>query len=260
MEMKVIPLARVKPLLCQFAVSLHFKLSKKMENENIAEEPLLPYNQPLDFQQVWRMFQETDRILTEKFKETDRILTEKFQETDKQLKETDKQLKETDKQLKETDRMLSSKFSETDRKIRKLDQLFTSQWGKLVESLVEGDLVKLLNQKGIAVHRTVQRADGNYQGQNFEYDIIAINGAEIVIVEVKTTLRPDDVTDFHEKLWKAKTYLPEYHDKIIYGAVAFITVEGSSHRMAEKQGFFVIRATGSSSSIVNRENFKPKAF
>jgi hypothetical protein len=246
-----------------------------MENENIAEEPLLPYNQPLDFQQVWRMFQETDRILTEKFKETDRILTEKFQETDKQLKETDKQLKETDRMLTEkftetdrmltekfteTDRMLSSKFSETDRKIRKLDQLFTSQWGKLVESLVEGDLVKLLNQKGIAVHRTVQRADGNYQGQNFEYDIIAINGTEIVIVEVKTTLRPDDVTDFHEKLWKAKTYLPEYHDKIIYGAVAFITVEGSSHRMAEKQGFFVIRATGSSSSIVNRENFKPKAF
>jgi hypothetical protein len=221
-----------------------------MENENTAGEPLVPYNQPLDFQQVWRMFQETDRILTERFKETDRILTEKFKETDRILTE----------KFKETDRILKENFGETDKKIRKLDQLFTSQWGKLVESLVEGDLVKLLNEKGIAVHRTVQRADGNYQGQNFEYDIIAINGAEIVIVEVKTTLRPPDVTDFHEKLWKAKTYLPEYHDKIIYGAVAFITVEGSSHRMAEKQGFYVIRATGSSSSIVNREDFRPKAF
>jgi len=49
-----------------------------MTNENIAEEPAVPYNQPLDFQQVWRMFQETNRQL----KETDRILTEKFQETD----------------------------------------------------------------------------------------------------------------------------------------------------------------------------------
>jgi Holliday junction resolvase len=199
-----------------------------MENENIAGEPMVPYNQPLDFQQVWRMFQETDRMLTEKFKETDR--------------------------------MLSAKFSETDKRIRKLDQLFTSQWGKLVESLVEGDLVRLLNEKGIAVHRTMQRVDGNFEGQNFEYDLIAINGTEIVIVEVKTTLRPDDVTVFHEKLWKAKTYLPEYHDKIIYGAMAFITVEGSSHRMAEKQGLFVIRATGSSSSIINRDDFKPKAF
>jgi hypothetical protein len=217
-----------------------------MENENIAQEPMVPYNQPLDFQQVWRMFQETDRQL----KETDRILTEKFKETDRMLTE----------KFKETDRMLSAKFSETDKRIRKLDQLFTSQWGKLVESLVEGDLVRLLNEKGIAVHRTMQRVDGNYEGQNFEYDLIAINGIEIVIVEVKTTLRSDDVTVFHEKLWKAKTYLPEYHDKIIYGAMAFITVEGSSHRMAEKQGLFVIRATGSSSSIINRDDFKPKAF
>jgi hypothetical protein len=202
-----------------------------MENNNTSDEPTVPYNQPLDFQQVWRMFQETDK---------------KFQETDRQLKETD--------------RILTEKFQETDKRIRKLDQLFTSQWGKLVESLVKGDLIKLLNDKGIAVERTVQRADGNYKGQNFEFDIIAINGNEIVIVEVKTTLRPSDITDFHEKLWKAKTYLPEYKEKVIYGAVAFITAKGSSHRMAEKQGFFVIRATGSSSSIVNEPGFKPKAF
>jgi hypothetical protein len=54
--------------------------------------------------------------------------------------------------------------------------------------------------------------------------------------------------------------MPEYDDKIIYGAVAFITAEGSSDRMAEKQGFFVIKATGSSSSIVNEPGFKPKPF
>jgi hypothetical protein len=214
----------------QFAVSLRFK-SKNMENENIAEEPMVPYNQPLDFQQVWRMFQETDRILTEKFQETDR----KFQETNKQFKETDK-------------------------KIRKLDQLFTSQWGKLVESLVKGDLIKLLKEKGISVQRTSSRVEGNYHGQNFEFDIIAINGTEIIIVEVKTTLRPDDVDDFHKKLWKAKTYMPEYHDKIIYGAMAFITADSASDRMAEKQGFFVIRATGNSSSIINEPGFKPKPF
>jgi hypothetical protein len=195
-----------------------------MENNNIAEEPMVPYNQPLDFQQVWRMFQETDRILTEK-----------FQETDKQ-------------------------FKETDRKIRELDRLFTSQWGKLVESLVEGDLIKLLKEREILVESIIPRRRGNKNGQNYEFDLIAINGTEMVIVEVKTTLRPDDIDDFYKKLWNAKTYMPEYHDKIIYGAVAFITADGSSDRMAEKQGFFVIRATGSSSSIVNKPGFKPKAF
>jgi len=206
-----------------------------MENNNIAEEPMIPYNQPLDFQQVWRMFQETDRILTEKFQQTDKLLTEKFKETDMQ-------------------------FKETDRKIRELDRLFTSQWGKLVESLVEGDLIKLLKERDIQVESIVPRRKGNKNGQNYEFDLIAINGTEMVIVEVKTTLRPDDIDEFNKKLWNAKTYMPEYHDKIIYGAVAFITADGSSDRMAQNKGFFVIKATGSSSSIVNEPGFMPKAF
>jgi len=54
--------------------------------------------------------------------------------------------------------------------------------------------------------------------------------------------------------------MPEYHDKKIYGGVAFIIAEGASDRMAEKQGFFVIRATGNSSSIINQTDFSPRAF
>jgi hypothetical protein len=202
-----------------------------MENDNQVNEPVSGYGQPTDFQQVWQLFIETDK----KFQETDRILTEKFQETDKQFKETDK-------------------------KINKLSELFTSQWGKLIESLVEGDLVKLLKTRGITVESVNQRRKGSKEGVNFEYDLIAINTDEIVIVEVKTTLRPQDVEDFHKKLWKAKTFMPEYKHMRIYGAVAYITVHGSSDSMAENLGFFTIRATGSSSSIVNDENFKPKAF
>ncbi|MBN3034662.1 MAG: hypothetical protein JW861_03695 [Bacteroidales bacterium] len=68
----------------------------KRKKYSAAEEPLPQYEKPEDFEQVWKMFQETDRILTEK-------------------------------------------FQETDKKLNKLEQLFTSPWGKLVESLVEGD-------------------------------------------------------------------------------------------------------------------------
>jgi hypothetical protein len=195
-----------------------------MKDKNQVKDPATPYERPLDFGQVWFLFQETDR----RFQETEKLLTQKFQETDKKIKE--------------------------------LAALFTTQWGKLIETLVEGDLIKLLNKRGIQVERTIERVKGNYQGQNYEYDIIAVNGDEIVIVEVKTTLRPQDVTEFHEKLWKAKTYLHEYKDRVIYGSVAFLSCEGASDRMAEKLGLFVIKATGSSSSIVNKEDFKPKAF
>ncbi len=182
---------------------------------------------PLTFDDVWRMFQETDK---------------KFQETDKQFKETDKQ------------------FKETARRINKLDNLFTTQWGKLMESLVEGDLLPLLRAKGINVHRTFQRIKDDERFRRYEFDIVAENSDEAVFVEVKTTLRPDDVSDFLEKLTKVKTWMPKYHDTTIYGAVAYLTADSNSHVMAEKRGLFVIRATGSSASIINGKGFVPKEF
>jgi hypothetical protein len=179
-------------------------------------------NSPLSFEKVWLMFQETDK----RFKETDKILTEKFQETDK--------------------------------KLNKLEQLFTSQWGKLVESLVEGDVIKILNERGIEVTDTLRRRTGRRDGIDYEFDIIAINGTDIVIIEVKTTLRPGDVRDFLKKLKQAKNWMPEYSDKNIYGAMAFISEDAGTAAMAEKKGLFVIRATGDSASIINQENFQPK--
>ncbi len=233
-----------------------------MENDNVVQEPGAAYERPLDLHLVLLMFQETDKKFQEtdkKFQETDRQFketAERFKMTDRKFQETDRKFKETDKKFKETDK----KFKETDKKLNKLSALFTTQWGKLMETLVKGDLIKLLKKREIAVERTIERVKGNYQGQNFEYDILAVNGKELVVVEVKTTLRPDDVKDFHEKLWKAKTYMPEYHDKTVFGCVAFLTAEGASDTMAEKLGFFVIKATGSSASIINKEDFKPKAF
>jgi len=215
---------------------------KRKKESNQLSEPLQEYQRPLNFEQVWQMFQETDRILTAKFQETDRILSEKSRETDKKFQELAQQSKETEKKMKE------------------LNELFTSQWGKLMESLVKGDLVRLLRERNIPVERTVQRAHGNYQGTSYEFDIIAVNGREIVIVEVKTTLRPSDVKHFMGKLARAKTWLHEYRDKTIYGAMAYLEADADCDQMALKRGLFVIRATGSSASIINPPGFKPKVF
>ena len=53
--------------------------------------------------------------------------------------------KETDAKFKETD----AKFKETDRKINQLSGLFTSQWGKLIEALVEPNVLDLFQRRGI---------------------------------------------------------------------------------------------------------------
>jgi Holliday junction resolvase len=180
-------------------------------------ENLTHSNDNLNFEKVWLMFEETD----------------------KRMKETDKQMRETDK------------------KLRQLESLFVGHWGKLVESLVRGDLVNLLQKKGIKVERTSQRESAFYDGREFEFDIIAKNGTEIVVVEVKTTLKVNAVKKFIEELRVFKNAMPEYANKKLYGAVAYLNVEEEAEKYAEKKGFIVIRATGSSASIINKDAFKP---
>ena len=165
-------------------------------------------------------------------------------------------LQELSESQKETDRLMQ----ETDRRLKKLDQLFTSQWGALIESLVEGDLVNLLQGWNIPVRHTHSHSHGRRNGEHFEFDILAVNGEQVVVVEVKTTLRPEDVNHFLRKLARFTVYEPEYHGKTIYGAVAYLKASETAPVHAERQGLFVIRATGSSASIVNDEQFQPRAF
>ena len=156
-----------------------------------------------------------------------------------------------------------------DREFRQAKELFTGKWGMLVESLIEGNLVKQLNKRNIQVHDTDQRvhgcilitdSQGRKQQKKCEIDIIAQNGKEVVAVEVKTSLNKKDVDKFLETLKLFTQYWPGYKDNTVYGAVAYLRVQSGAEVYAEKNGLFVIRATGDSSSIVNRPNFKPKSF
>ena len=151
-------------------------------------------------------------------------------------------------------------MKDTDRRLKKTDELFNTQWGKLMESLVEGDLVPLLQKRNIPVTHTLTGLKGRHNGEHVEYDILAENGEEVVVVEVKTTLRPEDVTHFLEQLGKFTTYRPLYKARKIHGAVAFLKADKSVQVHAERQGLFVIRATGSSASIVNDTEFVPRVF
>ena len=149
---------------------------------------------------------------------------------------------------------------EADRRMKKLEGLFTSQWGALMESLVEGDLVALLQAQGIEVESTHPRVSGRRNGEHYEFDILAINGEEVVVVEVKTTLRSEDVTHFLEKLARFTEYEPVWKGKNIFGAVVYLKTDASVQAYAERQGLFVIRATGNSANIINRTDFRPRVF
>jgi Holliday junction resolvase len=193
-------------------------------------------SEKLSFEKVWLMFQETDK----KFQETEKLIREMSRETDRKFQETDR------------------KFQETDKKLRKLEDLFIGQWGKLMESLVDGNLTRLLQERGIDIQTTSQRVKSFYKGKQIEIDILAKNGMDVVAVEVKTTLKVEHVKDFIKELKIFKKAFSEYKDKNVFGAMAFLRVEEEADKYAYKQGLFVIKATVESARIVNDKKFKPK--
>ena len=216
-----------------------------------------------EVQEIWGLIKETQKSIKEtreNIKETRESIKELSAETNQHIKElsaeTNEQIKETSQQIKE----LSAETKKTDKGLKQARQLFETQWGKLMESLVEGELIKLLKEKGIDVDSSSSNMHGVYEGKNWEIDIVAVNGTELVLVEVKTTLKVKDIDYFTNKLNVFTTWKPEYKGKTIYGAVAYLRSDEHSTKHAEKQGLFVIRATGDSASIINKKDFKPKAF
>lgn len=213
-------------------------------------------NDNLEFDKLILMFKETRELIEKASIETDK----KFQETreliEKSSLETDKKIQETDKFIKE----ISKELKEVDTKRRKTETMFNQNWSQFVESLVEGNITELLNQRGIAVQNTAQNEKSFYNGRQYEIDIIARNGNDVVAVEVKTTLSTDDVKEFIEELKVFKEVFPIYSGKTIYGALAYIKVKGPAVSYAIKQGLFVIRATQDSARIINEKGFQPKAY
>ncbi len=186
-------------------------------------------------------------------KETDRRINKLITEAEKDRKQGDLQIKQMIAEA-EKDRKA------TKERMNELDELFTDHWGKLMESLVKGDLLKLLQERGIDVDDIAKEREKTFQGKKYEFDIIAIDGREMVVVEVKTTLRLKDINHFEAKLKLFKEIFPIYKNLKVYGAVAYLKANEGSNKRAMKKGFFVIRATGSSASIINAKNFRPTAF
>ena len=210
---------------------------------------------PATPEQVWDFLlklSEEIKELRELVKERDKRLEKLFKETEKLFKDTDRRFKETDKQ-----------FKETDKKIKELSNLFTTQWGKLVEALVEPGAVNLFRERGIDVRYTARRIEVEDERRRkiAEYDIVLVNDKEVVIIEVKTTVKKEDVDYFLEKLAKVREHLRSLvKDKKVYGAVAGISFDEGVDRYAYRSGLFVLKSEGGIIRIANDPKFKPKVW
>jgi len=171
------------------------------------------------------------------------------------FRETSAQIQELKDRFQETD----MKFQETDKRINQVTGLFTSQWGKMIEALVQPNALKLFQEWGIEVHRVYQRSKSQQNGQTMELDLLLENDRQVVVIEVKSTLRVADVQEFMDDLKQLVDFFPRYRDYEVYGAVAGLEIVEEADLYAYRQGLFVLGVVGEGMiRIKNDERFRPK--
>ncbi len=91
-----------------------------------------------------------------------------------------------------------------------------------------------------------------------QIDLLVVNGAEAVVVEVKSKLTQADVDEHLQRLDKFKRLLPRYADVRVMRAVAAMVVPQEVGRYAYRQGLYVPAQSGESVVILNDAKFQPR--
>lgn len=191
-------------------------------------------------------------------------------EADRRAAEADLRLQHLEQLQAQLGQEADRRSAEADRRLAKLERIaantsrevagLTSRWGQFVENLVEPAVVRLFQDRGIAVQETYRRMKSSRPGAAMEIDIFAVDGTVAVAIEVKARLSQRDVEDFLGKLGRFKQAFPHQASYQIYGAVAGIEIDAGVDRYAYQQGLFVIKQSGDTVAIANDTAFRPTAW
>ena len=212
----------------------------------------------LTFEKVWAALMESRERQERASAEADKRQEKAFAEMRESRAEMDRQLKESsaemDKQLKETFARIEKGFAESKATAKKVDE----RVDKLSDSIgrvIEGMFAANLWTKFAGVYtftrggpQTFVNKDGSLLTQ---VDVFVENGEYAMVVEVKTTLRKDDI-DYHlKRIQKLRGYLDERNDKRkLVGAVAGAVFHQEANDYAHAHGLYVLEQSGKSAVLV----------
>ncbi|TRU28776.1 MAG: DUF3782 domain-containing protein [Microcystis aeruginosa Ma_MB_S_20031200_S102] len=202
-------------------------------------------------------------------------LTTAQKETDRQLKETDKQLKEVSQQQKETELLLkevsqqqkenAQQQKETDKQLKELGQQIgglAAKFGSFTEGLALPSMETILRQRfGMEIVSPSVRV--SKEGQHLEIDVLAYSNGELntaYIVEVKSHVRQEDITQLKSILQRFRRFFPEHKDKKLYGILAAVDLSQELREKILQEGLYVARIHDQVFELDIPDNFQPQTY
>lgn len=150
---------------------------------------------------------------------------------------------------------------ENNKAIKEMKNVFTTEWGRLIEALCKPAAFKLFKKEGIEIDRIYEGIHkAKEDGQDvMEIDVALCDTSVAVIVEVKTRCGKHDIDYFLSQMEHCKEYYKEFADKKLLVAVAAISFDTGAVKYAHKKGVYVLKLTGEETFTLSAPN-NPKAF
>ncbi len=181
------------------------------------------------------------------------------------VKENDKRLKENDKRLKENDKQFKKMTKETDKQLKELGKQIGGlgkKFGSFTEGLALPSMTKILRERfKMEVISPSVRVSKN--GVDAEIDVLAYaNSAinEVYVVEVKSHLREEAITQLNSLMANFKTLFPEHKDKKLYGIIAAVDISEALKKRVLAAGFYMARIQDETFSLDVPDEFQAKCF
>ena len=188
--------------------------------------------------------------LLESVRENGRYIRELAERADKAWEQEEirreKERQELEKERVEFRQRMDKISADTNRSIKEMKNVFTTQWGRLVEALCKPAAFKLFQKEGIGINRIYEGIHKAVEdGQDvMEIDVALCDTSVAVIVEVKTRCGKNDIDYFLSQMEHCKEWYDDFANKELRVAVAAIQYDDGVERYALRKGLYVLRLSG----------------
>ena len=194
------------------------------------------------FVRIEKLLEETAKVLKESQEKTE-IALEKY------IKENNKAIMEA----KEDTRKLKAYLKKTIKALNVSVGGLNNTMGNMTESILVPSLVNKFNRMGFTFQNMNRRRkiESDKHEVITEVDAILENATQAMAVEVKTTLKRDEVDHHAERMEKIRRDADAHNDKRQYfAAMAAAVVDDETKRYALNQGFYLIEPLGDDVTII----------